>query len=35
MKKLDGANAYQASDEQELEFKEVCDGISKGKAKWN
>jgi len=35
VKKLEGANPHQASDQQELEYKEVCDSISKGKAKWN
>ena len=35
VKKLDGANGYQASDESDLEYKAVCDGVSKGKAKWN
>ena len=34
-KKLEGVNSYQASDEQELEYREVCNGVSKGKAKWN
>ena len=34
-KKLEGVNSYKASDELELEYREVCDGISKGKAKWN
>ena len=35
VKKLEGVNPYQASDEQELEYREVCGGVSKGKAKWN
>jgi len=35
VKKLEGVNSYKASDEQELEYREVCDGVSKGKAKWN
>jgi len=34
-KKLEGVTSYKASDEQELEYREVCDGVSKGKAKWN
>ena len=34
-KKLEGVNSYQANDEQQLEYREVCDGISRGKAKWN
>ena len=35
VKKLEGSTAYQANDESDLEYKTLCDGVSKGKAKWN